>query len=218
MRLFAAIMPPRDVLEEVIRVVDAARLPTPEPGPSNRSRLRPVLRRASADAPAAPVPDPSRELDRPAVESMYIPITNFGNLTLGDSIKLSKALRDDVAGWSRPVVAFAGGAALEFKGDESVWVKLEGDLDALTTVGRGVPQVVQRLGYFVDRRQFRPWLSIGTITDETTAPYLQAVVDALDAFRGRSWTVESVSLLERPADAGDSDVFHVKEELALAPG
>ena len=129
---------------------------------------------------------------------MYIPITGFGNVTLGDSVKLAKALRTEAASWRRPEVAFTGGAALEFKGDESVWAKLDGDIDDLKTIGRGVPHVVQRLGFFVDRRQFRPWLSVGTITDDTTAPYLESVVAALDGFRGRSWTVEAVSLMKRP--------------------
>ena len=59
---------------------------------------------------------------------------------------------------------------------------------------------MQRLGFFVDRLQFRPWLSVGTITDESTAPYLESVVAALDGFRGRTWTVEAVSLMRRPAD------------------
>ena len=79
-------------------------------------------------------------------------------------------LRAEAATWSRPSLTFAGGAALEFPGDESVWVKIDGDVEALKTIGRGVPQAVQRVGYFVDRRQFRPWLSVGTITDATRLP------------------------------------------------
>ena len=118
---------------------------------------------------------------------MYLPLTGFGNVTLGDSVHLTKALRTEALTWAPPTMHIAGGTALEFKGDESVWAKLDGDIDALNTIGRGVPQIVQRLGFFVDRRQFRPWLEVGTITDATTAPYLQAVVDALEAFHGRSW-------------------------------
>ena len=94
----------------------------------------------------------------PTVDQMYLPITGFGNVTLGDSVQLAKALRNEALTWAPPTVHVAGGTALEFKGDESVWAKLDGDMDALNTIGRGVPQIVQRLGFFVDRRQFRPWL------------------------------------------------------------
>ena len=139
---------------------------------------------------------------------MYLPLTGFGNVTLGDSVKLAKALRAEVATWAPPRrCAFTGGAALEFPGDESVWAKLDGDVDGLKTIGRGVPQVVQRLGFFVDRRQFRPWLSVGTITDATTAPYLERLVAALDDFRGerldrRGRVADEVA----PADAGRDEL------------
>lgn len=214
MRLFAAILPPRDVLEEVMRVVRS--VDGPEPTPEEpKSRWRPFGGR-SGGATAVAQGSAKSELTRPEVDTMYIPITGFGNVTLGDSVKLAKALRLEVASWRRPEVAFAGGAALEFKGDESVWAKLDGDIDDLKTVGRGVPHVVQRLGFFVDRRQFRPWLSVGTITDDSTAPYLESVVAALDGFRGRTWTVEAVSLMRRPADTTDPEAFEEMERMPLA--
>jgi 2'-5' RNA ligase len=210
MRLFAAILLPPEVLREVMGVVPAPAA-APEPAPR-----RGLFRRSAPPALAEPAPVVNRELDLADADSAaYIPITNFGNVTLADSIRLSDALRRDVAGWSRPRVHFAGGAALEFKGDESVWAKLEGDVDTLLQIGRGVPETVKQLGFFVDRRVFRPWFPVGTITDVTTAPYLQSVVDALDAFRGREWAVEHVSLMERPAEADATEAFRVKEQLPL---
>ncbi len=85
---------------------------------------------------------------------------------------------------------------LEWPGDDSIWVKLGGDVDKLNTIGRGVPQVVQRLGFFVDRRQFRPWLAVATITETTSAPYLEALVASLEEFHGEPWVQESVSLMK----------------------
>jgi RNA 2',3'-cyclic 3'-phosphodiesterase len=215
MRLFAAIVPPRPVLEEVVAVLDSVRPVTASPEPAPRPLLRRLVGRgAPPPPPAEPLVD--RELDRPPLEEMHIPLTSFGNVTLGDSIKLANALRAAVAGWPRAEVSFAGAAALEFKGDESVWARLTGDLDAVNLIGRGVPQVVQRLGFFVDRRVFRPWLSVGTITDETTAPYLESVVAALDAFRGRPWTLEHVHLMRWPPDATGASGFEVMEPMPLA--
>ena len=210
MRLFAAIVPPRAVLEEVLELVQGVR-------PVQAQGQRRGLRARFGGQGHAPEQAADDELTVPDLAQMYLPLTGFGNVTLGDSVQLSKALRAEAQSWERPTVRLAGGTALEFRGDESVWVKIAGDVDALATIGRGVPQVVQRLGFFVDRRQFRPWLSVGTITEATTAPYLQSVVDALEGFQGQTWTIESISLMKRLPEEGPQ-AFEEMEEMPLAHG
>ena len=210
MRLFAAIVPPRAEVEQLRQLVGRAAGPA-RSGTHKRGGL---LGRLGGQAAPAAHPE-TDELTVPDIEQMYLPISGFGNVTLGDSVQLTKALRDEALTWPRPTLHFAGGTALEFKGDESVWAKLDGDVEALQAVGRGIPQVVQRLGFFVDRRQFRPWLSLGTITENTTAPFLQNVVDALEAHRGQPWTVEHVSLMKRVPEEGH-DAFEEMEQLPLS--
>jgi 2'-5' RNA ligase len=210
MRLFAAIVPPRAVLEEVRAVVQSVRPPTVE------QPKRGLRARFGGQAGAAQTAG-TDELKVPEVAAMYVPLTGFGNVTLGDSVSLIKALRAEAQTWERPTVHLTGGTALEFPGDESVWAKIDGDMDELNTIGRGVPQIVQRLGFFVDRRAFRAWISVGTITDTTSAPYLESVVAALEAFQGQSWTVESISLMKRLPEEG-KDVFEEIEQMPLAHG
>ena len=210
MRLFAAIVPPRAVLDEVRAAVLAVR-PTATESPKRGLRAR----FGGQSTPAEPTG--ADELKVPEVAGMYIPLTGFGNVTLGDSVSLIKALRAEAQTWERPTVHLAGGTALEFPGDESVWAKIGGDLDALNTIGRGVPQVVQRLGFFVDRRAFRAWIPVGTITDTTSAPYLEKVVAAVESFRGQSWTIESISLMKGLPEEG-KDAFVEMEQLPLAHG
>jgi 2'-5' RNA ligase len=226
MRLFTAIVPPREVLEEVKRVVQSVNPPLPSAEKPRLSKL-PVRRYRGAHAAGRdPVrEDPQQltqptthELDSPDVEDMYIPLAGFGNVTLADATKLGAALRPQVAAWSAPELMFSGAAALEFPGDQSVWAKLDGDLDALNTIGKGVPLAVQRMGYFVDRRKFRSWLSVGTITETTTAPYLERLVAALDGFRGESWLVEGVSLMKGISDTETGRRFEVMEWMPLAGG
>ena len=50
-------------------------------------------------------------------------------------------------------------------------------------------------------------LSVATVTDATTPPHLQAAVDALEAFRGESWTVDHVSLMKRSLAGADSTAY-----------
>lgn len=219
MRLIAAIVPPRHVLEELDSVVRSAgsepdarvRVADGRHAGNRRSLLDRLGSRGSRESSSDLAND---QLDTVDVTRMHIPVTYFGNLTLGDSVTLSDTLRSEVASWSRPELRFAGGAALEWTGDESVWAKLDGEVDKLVTIGRGIPRVVQKLQLFVDRRQFRPWLAVGTITDRTTAPYLESLVARLDRFSGRSWTQESVTLLKHLPQEPDHPL-EVVEELPL---
>ena len=219
MRLIAAIVPPRHVLEELDSVVrsaggDADTRVKSADGRHASDRRSLLDRIGTLGSRASSADLANDQLDTVDVTLMHIPVTYFGNLTLGDSINLADTLRGEVATWSRPELRFSGGAALEWTGDESVWAKLDGDVEKLVTIGRGIPRVVQKLQLYVDRRQFRPWLSVGTITDRTTAPYLEDLVARLDRFSGRSWTQESVTLLKHIPQNTDHP-YEVVEELPL---
>jgi 2'-5' RNA ligase len=189
MLVHGAIVPPRSVLEAVAAVVRSVPEPAgPGPTPQPKGLLGRVGRHR--DARAEPTVEASPMLEHIPVERMHLPITGFGNVTTNDAHRIVEAVREAAAGWTAPTVRFAGGTALDFPGDWSVWARLEGDVDELMTVTRGVPQSVERLGYFVDRRQFRPMLSVATVTPATTGPFLEELVAALDAFRGDEWTAE----------------------------
>lgn len=156
------------------------------------------------------------EFDVTALMDMRIPVTYFGNVTQRDCDQMVNALRREAVGWLAPKISFAGGAALEFEGDYSVWSRIEGDLDALLTVGRGVPGAVKRLGFLVDRRKFRPWLAVGTITGTTSAPLLERLVAALDDFRGEVWSQDTLSIIRRvPLDQADLVQDVVIDEVPL---
>jgi 2'-5' RNA ligase len=154
-------------------------------------------------------------LEHVPVARMSLPITGFGNLTTSDAHRLGDVVSSAASGWPAPTVRFAGGTALDFPGDWSVWAKLDGDLDAVGAIARGVTQSVESLGYFVDRRQFRPMLSVATVTPATTGPYLQAIVDALDAFRGEEWTV-AISLTKETFVEGRPELTEF-QRIPLAP-
>jgi 2'-5' RNA ligase len=139
-------------------------------------------------------------LEHVPVDDMRLPVTGFGNLTTHDAHRIVGAIKEAAAQWPPLTVRFSGGTALDFPDDWSVWARLDGDIEALMAMARSVPQSVEPLGFFVDRRMFRPMLSVATVTPETTGPYLQDVVDALEAFRGEEWPVEIVFLKESFVD------------------
>lgn len=150
---------------------------------------------------------PASEFEPVPSASMHIPLALFGNVSQGDAVTLAEALAKEAMLWAPAELRFSGGTALEWPGDQSVWAKLDGDMEQVGTIGRGVPQVVQRLGYFVDRRKFRTWMPVGQITATTTPAYLHRLVDALEAYEGPSWTLSEVCLLHTRRSTDDQTTY-----------
>lgn len=202
MHLHTAIVPPRHVLDEVEAAVQMACRQVTTTADELTERQRQTLprrtrRRArnAERADSASLPSLTPQLDLVPADVLSIPVAGFGNVTAGDSTRLTAALRMAAVEIARPTVCFAGGAALEFDGDRHVWVRIAGDVEALTDVARAMTHVVEQLGFYVDRRRFRPLLAVGTVNDTTTAPYLQGVIDALDTFSGLPWELDHVHLM-----------------------
>lgn len=207
MLVHGAIVPPPAALAAVDAVVRAIPVPG-DPGATPAPKgLLGRLGRHRADA----AEDAGRPvmLEHVPVADMRLPVTGFGNLTATDAHRVTEAIRDASAGWSPATVRLAGGTALDFPGDWSVWARLEGDLDALSAMAASVPESVAPLGFFVDRRMFRPMLSVATVTRQTTGPFLQEVVDALGAFRGEEWPVE-IALLKEAVVEGRTQVVELE--------
>jgi 2'-5' RNA ligase len=159
------------------------------------------------------------QLDVTPLLAMHVPITSFGNLSRGEARRLIATLGSAVGEWGPPPrLRFSGSTALEWPGDYCVWAKLGGEVDRFSDIARRVPGVVQRLGLFVDRRSFRPWMPVGSITDHTTAAYLERLVGALDAAEGPEWTLTSISLLQKrwSDDERDAEPFEELERFDLA--
>ncbi len=198
MLLHGAFLPPRAVIDEVVAVVRSV-VPAAEEAPEARGLFgRRGRRRAQSDELATD----QDLLEHILIESMSLPITGFGNLTTNDARGIAGVLGAAAREWPAPTVRFAGGTALEFPGDWNVWAKLTGEVDELAAIARGVTRQVEPLGFFVDRRGFRPMMAVAKVTAATTGPYLESIVAALEAFAGAEWVVGDVVLTTAPTVAG----------------
>jgi hypothetical protein len=142
-------------------------------------------------------------LDVAPADRVVLPITDFGYVATGDSRRLGDAVERACEELPPgPLVRVAGGSALIDPQDRSVWADLAidaADVDALRTIALAVISAVEPLGFFCDRRQFRPRLAVATINDATTAEHLEQVLDALSAYESEPWKVTEVSILQRGA-------------------
>ena len=192
MILHSVIVPPRPALDQLVDVVRSVRR---APDVEAESRWR-IFRR-HGDAPQQPAVSLLEE--RP-IPSMQIPIAGFGNVTPADTTRIVQALAAAASEWKPPRVRFMGLADPKIPADGTVWVRLRGDIEALTEIGRGVPRSVERVGFFVDRRRFRPMLAVARLSSAATAADWEHVVETLDSFRGREWVVDTLVLTKLAFD------------------
>jgi 2'-5' RNA ligase len=211
MLLHGAFLPPRAAIEEVLAVVRSVAPPVEEEAPVPKG-LFGRRHKHRSEGPAV-LPDP---LDLLVADSMSLPITGFGNLTTNDAYAIAAAISAAAGSWEAPTVRLAGGAALDFPGDWNVWAKVTGETDALATIARGVVHEVEPLGFFVDRRKFRPMLAVAKVTAATTGPYLEEIVAALDAFEGQEWVVQDVVITALSTATG-GPAFTEFRRIPLAP-
>lgn len=214
MNVFAALVPPSEVVDRVQELVAGLDRTSSAAGAGRPTRKGLFGRRSREQVAVAPG---GPQLDFVPAHSLHLPIARFGNLPLADASRLAAALEEEAAGWESPRLYLAGGLALEPEGDTAVWLKIAGDLDALGTIGRGVPAVAKRMQIFVDRRGFRPHIRLAEVNDRTTEAYLVEVLTALEAFESPGWWQTQVSLMTPVAGGPDEPPFKPFREASLGP-
>jgi 2'-5' RNA ligase len=178
--------------------------------------------------PVALLEDVATYLDLPSVSAAgldvvpmaewHMSMTAFGNVASGDVPLLVKAVTRASEAWPpAPTVRIAGGAALEWPGDNSVWATTQGEVEAMNAVARSIAPAVDRLGFAVDRRRFHPWLAIARITASTELSSLERLVAQLEAYSGPEWVVAELTLLRATFVSGrpSSRAFEAVREFAL---
>ena len=206
MFLHAALTPPPEVLEAISRAVQAAqppavappRPPHPRRGAFDRLAGRHVqVAESRAEPVSAFEPIPAWRLS--------IPIAAFGNVAMGDAIRVAESLKEEAEHWATPVVRFVGATLSEVADRRLVAVTLDGEVAELALVARAVTQCVQRRGFRFDRRVFQPQLEVATIGESATGGQVMGFLNALEGFSGQPWIVDHVSLLKRSFDTASVD-------------
>jgi 2'-5' RNA ligase len=203
--LHAAFVPPAETLEALTALVRSLEpppaVPTPAPGADSPRRAL-FARRAAAPEVARTAPlSTGPMLDVVETGRMLVPITDFGWLTAEDARRVADALTQVCAGLPpAPTIEVRGGSALVDPEDRAVWANVAGtedDIGAMRAIAAALVSGVEPLGYYRDRRQFKPRFPVATITEATTVEHLERVLATLDLFRGGPWQVSEVTLIQR---------------------
>jgi 2'-5' RNA ligase len=201
MQVRIGVLLPLEVLEPVAGIL-ASSSAAPVAGTGEPAR-RGLLRRKAATPVVESAP---RSLDVVAPGQAHLRLASLGNVTVGQSTQLAEVLGEAATGWSAPTLHVDGVA--ETDDPRALVVALGGDVDALRELARNVLQTVERLGLFLDRRAFRPVVTVATAPEESD-PALEAARMALAGYRGPSWTVAGLSLLKLEYDGAAVSVGEV---------
>lgn len=183
MQVTVAIIPPRHVLDDVEAVLSRT-------------------------------PAPAGEFDRVARGALMIPVFSLGNVTRPDAVAVADLLR---GGLDRsnpaPQVRLAGVWALESDGDPTIGLPLAGEVERLDDLTRDLWTLVASRGYFVDRRRWATRLTVGSVTETTSLPYLEQLVADLGGHTSAAWPVSSISFVRRRFDADDRQAWDLIDEV-----
>ena len=225
MRLFAALVPPREVLDDVTQLAAGvardrgARTGSPSrptPAATPRGPRRRFSRRRG-QAPRRSRPGPMLDLVPPV--RMHVPIVKFGNLALTDV-----GPADRRPGASRPRAGSRRGCTCTGapRWSRRATTRCGSELrrrrrraergGARRGPGRaGAPSVRRPAG------RSGTELQLGTINERTTEAYLEQLLAALDTFESAAWWQVTFSLLI-PIDLGpDKAPYRLHREISLGP-
>ena len=219
MQLYAALVPPTDLVTDVLDTVRA--VPFPEPsGPAEQPARRSLFsRRANArSAAATPLLDPPVELT--GLADVGVPLTGFGNVTTNDAHRIAQALRPACRALGRTIVHLTGCVPLAPPEETLLAVELReppglgavpGAVHPLRTISSTVVRSVEQVGFFCDRRAFRPHVPLGEVTAAATPTYLHRVGVALDAHLSEAWEVTHVSVLRRTGEGAATEFEEIDQ-------
>jgi hypothetical protein len=211
MQLHAVVVPPPGTAQATL---EAARALAPSPpGPGDEPRPG-FLGRLRGRREPEPVEGPTVTLAEAPPEAVRVRLAKFGNVTATDAAGLVEALGAVAGTWRVPVLyvtALAVGEAHPFE----VTARLEGDVDDLRDIHRNVNEVAHSQRFFLDRRNFRSELTLGSIRAEDGAP--PPLAGAEVPCRGAYWSPSHLTLLRSSFAAGET-TFTEFARIDLAAG
>lgn len=195
MQLQAVLIPPIEVLQDVLDATQSIRLVPviEEPRPGMLERL---LRR---ETPAAPPPHPT--LTVVPSEEAFVRLARLGSVAVGDALNFAEALGVAARTWSVPVVHVAGLVIDTTVPRPVITAQLGGDTDGLLRISASIQEVGKQRRFFLDRRSFQPEFTVAAV-DLPDDPSLREriVFDAQD-HRGPDWQATHISMVRASFDS-----------------
>ncbi|QBI52279.1 RNA 2',3'-cyclic phosphodiesterase [Streptomonospora litoralis] len=206
MRLFVAVYPPEEVLDEVARTADAL-------GAADRLGVAGgVLDTGGGAAEPRRQVRLGRGLRWSEPGEWHLTLVFLGDVPDDTLPRLRRRMSAEAARHERPAIAFRGGGT--FPGDTAqagvLWAGIEGDIDTVTGLAAGLRKAARKSGVRLQRRAFVPHLTLARSrppTDMTALRY------GLGTLATPFWTVGEIHLVH--SEPGEQPRYRTLETWPL---
>ncbi len=200
MQLHAVIVPPPDAVRGALEAAQglfaasaSASEPVAEP------RRGGVLSRLRRPAPVTDAP-PVMSFFPATPGAEFITLAKLGNVTVTDACTLTKALNEAVGAWNPPMVRVTTLGVGEINPRHvvpalDVTARLEGELDTLHAMFRGLNDVAKAQRFFLDRRSFRPEFPIGFVEANQGATIPEALPGSTSPHESDWWRPTHITIV-----------------------
>ncbi len=209
MQLYAALVPPPDVVQDAL---DAAReMLTPVAEDTSRRGILDRFRgRRQVDAPTVTLA-PARP------EAVFVRLAAFGNVAAEDAAVLGRAIEAQARAWPAPLVHVSALRVADASPFD-VTGQLDGDVDACRDIFLQVNEVARTQRLFLDRRIFRTELVLGSVGVQDDDAVPDAIAGSEAPHEGPLWSPSHVTLLRTSYVNGGSTFAEVMQvPLAARP-
>jgi RNA 2',3'-cyclic 3'-phosphodiesterase len=156
-----------------------------------------------------------------ARDTWHVTLAFLGEVADERRPDVEAALGRGIAGWQAqrrggpPELRLAGGGRFGRGRFTILWIGLDGDVDALTGLGRALRRELKRIRVECDRRPFRPHLTLARPGDRVD---VRDDIAALNAYAGPPWPVEEVRLMRSHLGPKPTYDQLASWSLAVVPG
>lgn len=209
MQLYAVLVPPFEVLQDVLAATQSIGLaPAPNEEPPRPGLLQRLVRRETT---AAPPSDPTLTVV-PSKEG-FVRLARVGSVTVADAQSLAHALGEASRTWSVPVLHVAGLVIDTTVPRPVITAKLGGDTDELLRIFANFHEVAKRQRFFVDRRSFRPEFTVAAVNLRDDPSLRERILFDGQDHRGPDWQATRISMVRLSFDSTSAGF----EEVASVP-
>ena len=218
MQLHAVIVPPPDAVRGALEAAHGLFAAAPE-SIVDEPRRGSVLSRLRRPAPVPTDAPPVVSFFPATPGAEFVTLAKLGNVTVTDAVTLTKALTEAAGAWSPPMVRISALSVGEINPRHvvpalDVHAQLEGELDTLHAMFRGLNDVAKAQRFFRDRRSFRPEFPLGFVEAAHGASIPESLPGSSTSHESDWWRPTHVSIL-RSLHSCNGVTFEEFDRIAL---